>query len=159
MREAVGLCRVAIVSDSTVDALCGDPVERSLRDAGYDALRCVFPAGERNKTLATLGGILEFLAENHLTRADVVVALGGGAGGFGGQRRANQPRKGKDLQKAISITFEEAAFGCEKEINVGRVEQCPDCKGTGSVRTTQRTPFGMVQTSGACKKCGATFEN
>ena len=64
MREAVGLCRVAIVSDSTVDALCGDPVERSLRDAGYDALRCVFPAGERNKTLATLGGILEFLAEN-----------------------------------------------------------------------------------------------
>ena len=81
MREAVGLCRVAIVSDSTVDALCGDPVERSLRDAGYDALRCVFPAGERNKTLATLGGILEFLAENHLTRADVVVALGGGVTG------------------------------------------------------------------------------
>ena len=31
--------------------------------------------------------------------------MGGGAGGFGGQRRANQPRKGKDLQKAISITF------------------------------------------------------
>ena len=71
----------------------------------------------------------------------------------------------------LNITFEEAAFGCEKEINVGRVEQCPDCKGTGcapgttpevcpdckgtgSVRTTQRTPFGMVQTSGACKKCG-----
>ena len=81
MREAVGLCCAAIVSDSTVDALCGDPVERSLRDAGYDALRCVFPAGERNKTLATLGGILEFLAENHLTRADVVVALGGGVTG------------------------------------------------------------------------------
>ena len=67
--------------------------------------------------------------------------------------------------------FGHAAFGCEKEINVGRVEQCPDCKGTGcapgttpevcpdckgtgSVRTTQRTPFGVVQTSGACKKCG-----
>lgn len=33
-------------------------------------------------------------------------------------------------------------------------EVCPDCKGTGSVHTTQRTPFGMVQTSGACKKCG-----
>ena len=71
----------------------------------------------------------------------------------------------------LNITFEEAAFGCEKEINVGRVEQCPDCKGTGcapgttpevcpdckgtgSVHTTQRTPFGMVQTSGVCKKCG-----
>lgn len=81
MREVIGLCRAAIVSDSTVDVLYGDAVERSLRDAGYDALRCVFPAGEKNKTLATLGGILEFLAENHLTRADVVVALGGGVTG------------------------------------------------------------------------------
>lgn len=81
MREVIGLCRAAIVSDSTVDVLYGDAVERSLRDAGYDALRCVFPAGEKNKTLATLCGILEFLAENHLTRADVVVALGGGVTG------------------------------------------------------------------------------
>lgn len=81
MREVIGLCRAVIVSDSTVDALYGDRVERSLRDAGYDSLRCVFPAGEKNKTLATLGGILEFLAENHLTRADVVVALGGGVTG------------------------------------------------------------------------------
>lgn len=81
MRETVGLCRAAIVSDSTVDALYGDCVERSLRDAGYATLRCVFPAGERNKTLATLGDILEHLAEGHLTRADVVVALGGGVTG------------------------------------------------------------------------------
>lgn len=81
MRETVGLCRAAIVSDSTVNTLYGDSVERSLRDAGYDVMRCVFPAGERSKTLTTLSGILEQLAENHLTRSDVVVALGGGVTG------------------------------------------------------------------------------
>ena len=97
---------------------------------------------------------------------------GAGFGGFGGgQTQRSGPRRGENLRVRLNITFEEAAFGCEKEINVGRVEQCPDCKGTGcapgttpevcpdckgtgSVRTTQRTPFGMVQTSGACKKCG-----
>ena len=95
--------------------------------------------------------------------------FGGGFGG--GQSQRSGPRRGENLRVRLNITFEEAAFGCEKEINVGRVEQCPDCKGTGcapgttpevcpdcngtgSVRTTQRTPFGMVQTSGACKKCG-----
>ena len=95
--------------------------------------------------------------------------FGGGFGG--GQTQRSGPRRGENLRVRLNITFEEAAFGYEKEINVGRVEQCPDCKGTGcapgttpevcpdckgtgSVRTTQRTPFGMVQTSGACKKCG-----
>ena len=95
--------------------------------------------------------------------------FGGGFGG--GQQQRSGPRRGENLRVRLNITFEEAAFGCEKEINVGRVEQCPDCKGTGcapgttpevcpdckgtgSVHTTQRTPFGMVQTSGACKKCG-----
>ena len=95
--------------------------------------------------------------------------FGGGFGG--GQTQRSGPRRGENLRVRLNITFEEAAFGCEKEINVGRVEQCPDCKGTGcapgttpevcpdckgtgSVRTTQRTPFGVVQTSGACKKCG-----
>ena len=95
--------------------------------------------------------------------------FGGGFGG--GQAQRSGPRRGENLRVRLNITFEEAAFGCEKEINVGRVEQCPDCKGTGcapgttpevcpdckgtgSVRTTQRTPFGVVQTSGACKKCG-----
>jgi molecular chaperone DnaJ len=73
----------------------------------------------------------------------------------------------------VSISFEEAAFGCKKEISVSKVEQCPDChgtgcapgttpeicpdcRGTGSVRTTQRTPFGMVQSQGPCPKCGGT---
>lgn len=93
-------------------------------------------------------------------------------GGFGGQQqRRNGPQRGESIRVSVSLSFTEAAFGCEKELTVERMEQCatckgsgcapgttpevcPDCNGTGSVRTTQRTPFGMVQTSGACKKCG-----
>ena len=97
-----------------------------------------------------------------------------GFGGGGAQRsNPNAPRKGDNTRSSDSISFEEAAFGCEKEITIGRVEQCPDCKGTGcqpgttpevcpdckgtgTVRTTQRTPFGMVQSTGACPKCKGT---
>ena len=97
-----------------------------------------------------------------------------GFGGFGGQgsRRAG-PRRGDSVRASVSISFEEAAFGCKKEVQVGRVEECPDCKGsgcasgttaevcsncggTGSVKTTQRTPFGMMQSTGPCPKCGGT---
>lgn len=98
--------------------------------------------------------------------------FGGGFGGFGSQRRAdpNAPRKGSDLRATLNISFEEAAFGCEKEVQVGIIEQCPDCKGSGSaagtspetcpecngsgqVVTQQRTPFGVMQSSGQCPRC------
>ena len=81
MREVIKPCCAAIVTDSTVNVLYGDIVEKSLCDAGYSALRCVFPAGEQNKHFGTLSDIVEFLAENHLTRTDVIVALGGGVTG------------------------------------------------------------------------------
>ena len=97
--------------------------------------------------------------------------FGGGFGG--GQTQRSGPRRGENLRVRLNITFEEAAFGCEKEINVGRVEQCPDCKGTGcaegttpeicpdckgrgSVTRTARTPFGMMQTQEPCSRCGGT---
>ena len=95
--------------------------------------------------------------------------------GFGGGTRANPnaPRKGESLRATVNISFEEAAFGCKKEVAVGRVEQCPDCrgtgcapgttpeicpdcKGTGSVTVSQRTPFGVMQSSSACTKCRGT---
>lgn len=94
--------------------------------------------------------------------------FGGGFGG--GQTQRSGPRRGENLRVRLNITFEEAAFGCEKEINVGRVEQCPDCKGTGcapgttpevctqchgtgTVTQAQRTPFGMMQSQTVCPKC------
>ncbi|MBO5496274.1 MAG: molecular chaperone DnaJ, partial [Oscillospiraceae bacterium] len=95
--------------------------------------------------------------------------------GFGGGTRSNPnaPRKGESLRATLNISFEEAAFGCKKEVTVGRVEQCadckgtgcapgttpeicPDCKGTGSVTVSQRTPFGVMQSSSPCSKCRGT---
>ncbi len=94
-------------------------------------------------------------------------------GGSAARSNPNAPRKGDNVRAQVNISFEEAAFGCEKEITTARIEQCPDCKGTGcaagttaeicpdckgtgSVRTTQRTPFGMAQTMGQCQKCRGT---
>lgn len=97
--------------------------------------------------------------------------FGGGFGG--GARNPNAPKKGGSLRASVNISFEEAAFGCKKEVTVSRVEQCPDCKGngcapgttpevcpdckgTGSVTTAQRTPLGMMQTSAPCSRCKGT---
>ena len=95
--------------------------------------------------------------------------------GFGGgsSARRNGPVRGESVRAGVTLSFEEAAFGCKKEISVGRIEECPDCRGTGcapgttaetcpdckgsgTVRTTKRTPFGMVQSSGPCQRCGGT---
>lgn len=97
--------------------------------------------------------------------------FGGGFGfGGGGGRNPNAPRKGDNLRATVNIKFEEAAFGVKKEVFVSKIEQCPDCKGTGcaegttaevcpdckgtgTVMSTKRTPFGMVQSSEQCPKC------
>ena len=96
---------------------------------------------------------------------------------FGGQGRGGRssssnygPQRGADLRFDMEITFEEAAFGVEKEITVTRDEQCPHCKGTGAepgskvetcpechgtgeVRFTQNTVFGPMTNVKACPKC------
>ena len=71
----------AVVTDTTVGPLYAAQVCRSLQDAGITVRFYAFPAGERNKNLGTYGAILEFLAENKLTRSDFLVALGGGVVG------------------------------------------------------------------------------
>ena len=71
----------AVITDTTVEKLYAAPVCRSLQEAGFQVCLHAFPAGERSKNLQTFGGMLEFLAENKLTRSDFVVALGGGVTG------------------------------------------------------------------------------
>lgn len=99
--------------------------------------------------------------------------FGGGFGGFGGGQRSNPnaPQRGGDIQTNITITFEEAAKGCKKAVNVQRVEvcdecsgsgaakgtktqTCPECGGRGQVTTQQRTMLGMMQVQKACPRCG-----
>lgn len=59
-------------------------------------------------------------------------------GGFAGNRRRRRgPRRGADLRYNLTIEFEEAVFGAEKEIEIRRPESCPDCGGTGSEAGTQ----------------------
>ncbi len=81
LRELLGACRAAVVADSTVAPLYLETVTGSLRAAGFAVSSFVFPAGEGSKNLSTLSDILEFLAREHLTRTDCVVALGGGVTG------------------------------------------------------------------------------
>ena len=93
-------------------------------------------------------------------------------GGFGGATRSNPnaPRRGENVRATANVSFEEAAFGCKKQVTIAKVETCadckgtgcapgttpevcPDCKGTGQVTVNQRTPFGVMQSSSPCSKC------
>lgn len=73
--------KAAIISDSNVWPLYGDVVEKSLKSSGFDPIHYIFPAGEASKNSDTYFKILNFLAENKLTRSDVLIALGGGVVG------------------------------------------------------------------------------
>ncbi len=92
--------------------------------------------------------------------------------GGGGSRRANPnaPRQGADVSASVVISFEEAARGCKKQVDIRLVDTCPDCRGSGAAkgsapqtcpvcggsgqeRRQQRTPFGVIQTQSVCSRC------
>lgn len=81
LAELKAPCKVCIVSDSNVAPLYLDTVSRSLSEAGFICCHSVFPAGEQSKNLAIYGDLLEQLAEFHLSRSDLLIALGGGVVG------------------------------------------------------------------------------
>jgi molecular chaperone DnaJ len=100
--------------------------------------------------------------------ADIFESFFGGA--TAGGRRASGPTRGADIQVSIDLTFEEAVFGVEKEIEVDRLEtceachgtrmkggatppSCANCGGTGEVRRVQQTILGQFMTSGPCPTC------
>ena len=81
----LGKCRLAVLTDSNVDALYGSAMMEYLASAGYDACKYVIPAGEASKCAENLLSFLNFLAQEQLTRSDAVVAFGGGVvGDLGG---------------------------------------------------------------------------
>lgn len=95
-------------------------------------------------------------------------------GGFGGAQRRpnpNAPTRGESIRQSVTITFEEAAFGCEKSVTVDRYESCetckgsgcepgttpevcPECHGTGTVQVRKQTPLGVFASTGPCTRCG-----
>lgn len=97
----------------------------------------------------------------------------GGFGGFGGGQTRNGPVPGDDLRYNLTITFEEAAFGVEKEITIPREEACDvchgsgakpgteattckTCNGTGQVRSQQNTILGSFTSTRPCSNCRGT---
>lgn len=73
--------KLAIVSDSNVWSIYGKIVKDSLSEVGYTVTEFIFPAGEESKNADTYLQILNYLAENHVTRSDAIIALGGGVTG------------------------------------------------------------------------------
>lgn len=73
--------KTAIISDSNVWNLYGSLIADNLSSYGFDVLSFTFPAGEESKNSDTYLQILNFLAENHITRSDCIIALGGGVTG------------------------------------------------------------------------------
>ena len=113
---------------------------------------------------------------------------GGGFGGFGGfgdfdindifssffgggtSTRRNGPIKGDNITVRLTLTFEEAVFGCKKTVNYQKIQKCDSCGGSGAakgtqpktchvcggsgqVRVQQRSPFGFIQTTKPCDEC------
>ena len=104
---------------------------------------------------------------------DLFGSIFGGGTRSGGSRSANAARRGENIRVSVELTFEEAAFGCTKEIPVSRIENCPECGGsgcekgstpevcsrcggTGSVRVQSRTAFGVMSTTSACPECSGS---
>lgn len=85
IRPLLGNCRLAVLTDSNVDALYGNAIIEHLGAAGYNVCKYVIPAGEASKCAENLLAFLNFMAAEQLTRSDAVVAFGGGVvGDLGG---------------------------------------------------------------------------
>lgn len=107
---------------------------------------------------------------------DIFDMFGGMFGGGGSSSaRRNGPTKGRDLQHSMTISFEEAAFGCKKDIRLTKYVKCetcggsgaepgtnkttcPKCGGSGVITTQRRTPLGVMQSQTTCDRCGGTGE-
>ncbi|MBR6542522.1 MAG: 3-dehydroquinate synthase, partial [Anaerotignum sp.] len=81
VKKRIRPCKAAVITDTTVEKLYAEQAEKSLQDAGFTTCRFVYPAGESSKHIGTLSDMLEFLAEEEVTRQDIIVALGGGVCG------------------------------------------------------------------------------
>lgn len=102
---------------------------------------------------------------------DVFESFWDGFGTIFGQTAQRVPQKGDNLQMHLTLSFEEAVFGCSKEIEIPRIEfcpschgigskpgtnpeTCPDCRGTGQVRRVRQSIFGRYTSITTCPRCG-----
>lgn len=142
-------------------AVLSDSDKRSKYDRfGHDAFDPTSGGGGYGGFGGFSGGDFDF--------GDIFSSFFGGGGGS--SSRANMPREGEDVATRVSVSFEEAAFGCKKEVNFARIENCPDChgsgaehegdietcpecRGSGRVTVRQQTMLGYMQTQRTCQRC------
>lgn len=107
---------------------------------GFAGVDPNYGAGQGNPYGGGFGGFGDF--------GDLGDIFGSFFGGGGSRRQsANAPRRGENVGVRLELTFEEAAFGCEKDVNVTRIENCASCNGTGS-------SDGVVETCSTCRGSG-----
>ena len=120
------------------------------------------------------GGYGGFSGFDGADMGDIFGDIFGDLFGGGGRRRANNgPMKGANVRAGVHVTFEEAVFGCEKELDLNlketcetchgtgarpgtQPETCPKCHGEGQVVYTQQSMFGMVRNVQTCPDCQGT---
>ncbi len=139
-------------------AVLSDPEKKQIYDKyGHDGLDPSAGGGQG------FGGFGDF-------GVDLGDIFGSFFGGGRSSERRNAPRRGDDITFRITITFEEAAFGCKKNIEYKRIESCNECgglgaksasdietcsrcKGSGTVTVSSRTMFGLMQSQKTCDTC------
>ena len=140
--------------------ILSDPQKRQQYDQfGFDGPQAGFGGGAGYGDFGGFGGFEDIFSS----------FFGGGAR----QANPNAPRQGDDLRMDVTISFEEAARGCEKEVNVVRDETCENCGGTGAkpgtkpttcstchgtgqVTQVRNTAFGRIQNVTTCPNCHGT---
>ena len=139
-----------------------DPEKKSRYDQfGHAGVDPNFSAGSGFSGFSGFGGM-------DFDLGDLFGSIFGGGGST--SRSRNSPKKGERVRAELIVSFEEAAFGCEKEVSAMRIEvceectgtgckegttaeKCTDCNGRGTVTSQQRTPFGVMQSTVDCPKC------
>jgi len=128
---------------------------------GFAGVDPNYGAGQGNPYGGGFGGFGDF--------GDLGDIFGSFFGGGGRSASQNAPRRGENVGARLDLTFEEAAFGCEKDVVVTRIEQCSACSGSGSadgktetcamcrgmgqVRTTQNFMGMQMQSTSVCPQC------
>lgn len=119
------------------------------------------------------GGFGGFSGFDGFDMGDIFSSFFGGGGHSSSSQRANAPVPGDDIGVRVVLSFEEAVFGCKKEVSYARIQRCDDCGGTGAakgtsaekctkcagsgtIRVQQRTAFGVMQSTRACPDCNGT---
>jgi molecular chaperone DnaJ len=104
---------------------------------------------------------------------DIFESFWNGFGAPFGRTAQRVPQKGDSLRSHLTLSFEEAVFGCNKEVEIQRIEfcpschgigseqgtnpeTCPDCRGTGQVRRVQQSIFGRFTHITTCPRCGGS---